>query len=280
MVRRLAESAARTMYRWLMPKGAKNALRLWLLLEERDKAPRVITEFGARSVVVLAPHMDDEVLGCGGAVRRHVLAGTPVTVVFMTDGSLGNRELREGEGLEHEEREAGRAELTEQRKRESLAAAKILGVEDLVFLDAPDGELHETPTVVAALRNELLRTRPSVLYVPSMLELHDDHWATSRVVYRCLDVVDPSAVVREYEVWTPLLANSLAIIDEVAEAKSNALRQFETQNADRLVHAGMGLNSYRSTYLYREPERAYAEAFHESTVERYSALFRTYTERR
>jgi N-acetylglucosamine malate deacetylase 1 len=40
--------------------------------------------------VVLAPHMDDEVLGCGGTMARQVAAGSDVTVIFLTDGRHGD----------------------------------------------------------------------------------------------------------------------------------------------------------------------------------------------
>ena len=48
---------------------------------------------GAERVVVLAPHMDDEVLGCGGAIALHKRAGAHVTVVFLTDGRQGSSSL-------------------------------------------------------------------------------------------------------------------------------------------------------------------------------------------
>ena len=73
-------------WRMLVPKRAKNSLRLWLSLELPDRAPQLIEEFSG-PVVVLAPHMDDEIIGPGGAVIRHVQAGAAVTFVFMTDGA-------------------------------------------------------------------------------------------------------------------------------------------------------------------------------------------------
>jgi N-acetylglucosamine malate deacetylase 1 len=46
-------------------------------------------------VVILAPHMDDEVIGCGGTLRKHVLNGADVTVVFLTDGRYGSSTLND-----------------------------------------------------------------------------------------------------------------------------------------------------------------------------------------
>lgn len=280
---RMLETTVRRLYRWVMPRSAKSALRLRLLLEERDKPPSEITDFDVRSVVVLAPHMDDEVIGCGGAVRRHVLAGAAVTVVFMTDGRSGSRDLRERPDLDAATRAKIASELGAQRRRESSSAADILGIEELVFLDAGDGRLDVDPPIVGRLLEVLRRKAPEVVYVPSMFDLHVDHWATNRILDRCLEVDGGpcrNAVLREYEVWTPLLVNRLAVIDDVVQDKKLALEQFESQNADRLVNVALGLNRYRSIYLYQAPNRKYAEAFYESSPDEYRLLFRKFTEKR
>jgi len=279
----MLDNALRRLYRWVMPRNAKSALRLRLLLEERDKPPTEITDFAVRSVVVLAPHMDDEVIGCGGVVRRHVLAGAAVTVVFMTDGGRGSRDLREQPGLDADGRARAAADLAEQRRGESSAAAAILGIDELVFLDGRDSELDVEPRIVDRLAEVLRRKAPDVVYVPSMFDLHVDHWATNRVFDRCLDaegVAGGRAVLREYEVWTPLLVNRLAVIDDVVQDKKLALEKFESQNPDRLVNVALGLNRYRSIYLYQAPDRKYAEAFYESSQEQYRLLFRKFTEKR
>lgn len=282
-MRHRVESGLRWLYRRVMPRNAKSALRLVLLLDERDKAPIEITEFAVRSVVVLAPHMDDEVIGCGGTIRRHVLAGAAVTVVFMTDGRRGSRELRERTDLDDATRARRETELVERRRRESARAAELLGIEELVFLDARDGALDVDPPIVDRLLAILRRKDPDVIYVPAMLDLHVDHWATNRVLERCLEagaLTDGHTVLREYEVWTPLLVNRVAVIDDVLAVKRRALEQFESQDAARLVDTTLGLNRYRSMYLYRDRDRSHAEAFHESSPERYRALFREFTAKR
>lgn len=279
--KRLLEAATRRLYRWLIPSGAKNTLRLRLLLDERDKPPEVIEEFAARSVLVLAPHPDDEVIGCGGTLRRHLLAGAHVTVVFLTDGRRGDRELDENSGFVDKELTRARDELSVRRKRESEKAAEILGIQELVFLDGPDGALDDTPALTNKLREVLRRCNPSLIYVPSMLDLHADHWATNRLFYRCLDALDKTApLLREYEVWTPLLINRLVVVDDVMQEKRRALEQFASQNPARLVNATVGLNRYRSIYLYQAKERQYAEAFYESSPEQYRLLFEKFAGKR
>src|SRR5882757_7184185 len=57
---------------------------------------------GRERVVVLAPHMDDETIGCGGTLALHAQRGAEITVVFMTDGRAGSTELSTLTGAERE----------------------------------------------------------------------------------------------------------------------------------------------------------------------------------
>ena len=79
----------RATYRRLQPT-ARNNLRTWLALEQRDSPPTPISDYAHRTVVVLAPHSDDETIGCGGTLARHVECGAQVHVIFLTDGRWGD----------------------------------------------------------------------------------------------------------------------------------------------------------------------------------------------
>ena len=99
----------------------------------------LVWEPGAESVMVLAPHMDDETIGCGGTLARHVRAGASVKVVFLTDGRHGGgSQLR---ALRGNARHAGEMELVATRKAEARQALGILGVQGMLFLDVEDGTL-------------------------------------------------------------------------------------------------------------------------------------------
>jgi LmbE family N-acetylglucosaminyl deacetylase len=269
-----ARQFARFLYRRTLPAGAKNTLQLFLLWDRADTPPRGITEFGARRVLVLAPHMDDEVIGCGGALRCHVLAGAPVTVVFLTDGSAGDPALRNG-AVPAAQRAAARRQLTAQRKEESRRACGHLGVGDLRFWDAPDGALAVTPALTARLAALLTAAVPDVVYVPALLDTHRDHWAANQLLAAALAGAagwcTSGAVIRQYEAWTPLLVNVLADITGVFAAKQAALREFASQNRHvDYVHTTTGLNAYRA--VHRQQGAGYAEAFYESTPRVYLEL--------
>jgi N-acetylglucosamine malate deacetylase 1 len=253
-------------WRTVVPKRARNSLRLWLMLETPDRPPKLISEFGG-PVVVLAPHMDDEIIGPGGAVARHVIANSSVTFVFMTDGMAGDPQATDP---------ASKKLLADKRKEESRRAGEVIGVRDLVFLDGPDGGLADTPEMVAALEKILAAKKPLVIYVPAVTDNHRDHWGTNRILRKAIDRL-PAAetrdlLIRGYEVWTPLPANRMVDITDVADKKRAAIDLFVSQT--RLVDYSrsiLGLNQYRSMmHLFGH---GFAEAFLETTCDEYRAMF-------
>ena len=200
-------------------------------------------------VAVLAPHMDDEVLGCGGTIARHAMAGSDVVVIFLTDGRLGGRP------------NVSQEEIVGVRKAEARRAAQILGVRDVRFLDAEDSRLRSDPHVARGLKEILERERPEIVYLPFFLEQHPDHRAATGVL---LEATHGSALrfeCRGYEVGTPLFPNRLVRIDETLHLKEQALNSYQSQIA--LVdyrHYGFGLNAFRAIGL-RDHCGRFAEAF-------------------
>jgi LmbE family N-acetylglucosaminyl deacetylase len=129
----------------------------------------------AASVLALAPHFDDEVLGCGGLLAELAASGAVVRVLFLTDGG-GGREV------------AGDRETYRQRRRqEAGAATAVLGVAGCDYLDFPDGALEQHLDAAAAgLRRALLSQRPELLLCPSPLEVTADHRAAFAALHRVL----------------------------------------------------------------------------------------------
>jgi LmbE family N-acetylglucosaminyl deacetylase len=244
-------------------------------MQGHNAPTELITDFSVRQVIILAPHMDDEVFGCGGILRRHILAGATVTAVYMTDGRKGNPDLYR-QGLPKAVMTSQEAALVSKRKDEAARAAKILGIQEQIFLDYPDSQLEPSPEVIRRVQHILQEKQPAVVYLPSSLDLHPDHWATNRILYAVTRALhfprNWQPVYRGYEVWTPLLANRLVDISDVITTKEAAMKQFESQlSAADFVHTILGLNAYRS--LYHAHGHGYAEAFYESPPEIYCQLF-------
>lgn len=234
----------------------------------------LVWEPGAERVVVLAPHMDDETIGCGGTLARHARAGAAITVVFLTDGRQGGgprlKNLR-GEELKAEEQR-----LIATRKAEAQRALQQLGVQSTVFLDVEDGALAHDSSAAPRLRAILERERPELVYVPYFLEQHADHLAASTILLDATRDGGPRFQCLGYEVWTPLFPNCFVRIDEVVEQKKQALAEYRSQlEQTDYMHSGLGLNAYRSAAFNGNYGR-FAEAFCSVSLEQYRALFNAY----
>jgi N-acetylglucosamine malate deacetylase 1 len=258
----------------LFPEGTREALKS-LISRDGRYWPQMITDFSAEQVLVLAPHMDDEILGCGGALRKHVLSGAHVTVVYMTDGRRGGDPKLYRCGLAQEVIEDFESALVIQRKEEARKAAEIVGIQKQIFLDHPDGNLKVSHQTVKQLETILREERPTVIYLPSILDVHTDHRASSRIFYAatknlfCANNLSP--IYREYEVWTPVLSNRIIDISDVVETKNKAIEQFGSQMAQtNYLRTQLALNAFRS--IYHSQGFGYAEAFFESTAEQHRSL--------
>ncbi len=230
---------------------------------------------GAEKVVVLAPHMDDETIGCGGTLALHAQRGARITVVFLTDGRNGSTEINM---LYGEERERRQKEFVELRTTEARAALQRLGVNRMICLDAEDGALDKCEWAAEQLREVLLKQQPELVYLPFYLEEHPDHRATSRVLLDATAGTSLEFQCMGYEVWTPLFPNCLVRIDATVEVKKQALREYASQlkQCDYL-HASIGLNAHRSAGLINAPGSAgYAEAFHAVPLSQYRERFEAF----
>src|SRR5437868_421813 len=114
------------------------------------------------NVLVVAPHPDDESIGCGGALRQHVERGDHVAAVYLTSGELGLKKLK-------------REEAWAVREQEAHRAAKILGLAKPLFLRFPDWTLGEHVEATAAALVSVLKAEVAeMIYVPHPLEWHPD----------------------------------------------------------------------------------------------------------
>lgn len=188
------------------------------------------------NVLVIAPHPDDECIGCGGTICLHVERGDKVSAVFLTSGELGLKHLAKEEAWRIRENEAKRA-------------GKILGFAELQFLRCRDWFLGEEIEMAAsALVPILQRLQPQLIYLPHENEWHPDHKASLSIVraavIRCKDLAPE---LRTYEVWTPLSEyDHVENVTAMIARKLKALRAHSSQlNEFNYTAAIRGLNQYR-----------------------------------
>jgi len=147
------------------------------------------------TALVLAPHADDETLGCGGLIATKSRRGEPVHVVFVSD-SAGSPESRPP------------ADQAARRRMEALAALAVLGVPAprAHFLGAPDGRLNRLPAdesarVTTALSMLLTQLCPTEIFVPYLGGGSSEHDAAVCLARAALAAADRRPVVWEYPVW-------------------------------------------------------------------------------
>lgn len=124
------------------------------------------------NVLVVAAHPDDEVLGCGGTVARHVLSGDEVRVLLLAEGAMGRRgATRDDVG--------------------NLAAAakhagEVLGVQDTTLHNYPGQRLDSVSKleVTQLIESQIEKHRPAVVYTHFWGDLNSDH----RIVSECTTV--------------------------------------------------------------------------------------------
>ncbi|MCC8987036.1 MAG: glycosyltransferase, partial [Candidatus Contendobacter sp.] len=193
---------------------------------------------GTGPVLVLAPHPDDEVFGCAGAIMRHVAAGDPVTVLILTDGG--------GDQDDGPERTA----YVAQRRQESRNAATILGYGEPIFWDVRDRKLIGDESFTQRLCEMAIATGAHRLYAPWPGENHPDHRRLGMVALELLRRLAGPVTLALYEVSAPLSPNRLLDISSVLERKRQAMACFVSQLAmqtyDRQIEA---LNCYRTYTL-------------------------------
>ncbi len=204
-----------------------------------------------KRVLVLSPHPDDESIGCGGTLRRHIVEGDVVHAIFLTSGEKG------GHGCAPEK-------IRHIREQEARVACGILGIAQIEFYHAPDGALQATKSLVDRLRGKLQSWQPDLVYLPHQREMHTDHQATVRLTKRALVGLPKPGRVLLYEIWTPLQAiDEIVDISDYVETKRAAILAYESQCAVMSFDAAiLGLNRYRGE-MHSWPGGDYAEIFEE-----------------
>ena len=149
-----------------------------------------------RMMCVLA-HPDDESLGVGGSLARYASEGIDTYVVMATRGERG----RYGDIAE----KPPMAVIAETRAQELLAAAKVLGVKEVSFLDYIDGDLDQADPAEAVARivRHLRRVRPDVVvtFGPDGGYGHVDHIAISQfTVSAVICAADPGYRTEDHQI--------------------------------------------------------------------------------
>lgn len=148
--------------------------------------------------LIVAPHPDDETLGCGGTAALLLQQGLKVNFVFVSDGTMSHPNSRKFPA----------SQLRELRETEAVEAVTILGASksETEFLAYPDRAVQgfQSPFFESAVRifaSRLMRIKPDTVFLPWKNDPHPDHRATWQIVSEAVRrLVDRPRLV-QYPIW-------------------------------------------------------------------------------
>lgn len=219
-----------------------------LIKEEQHPIPYYSSDLPKGKALIFAPHPDDEIFGCGGAILRHLQQGDKVRVVIVTDGGLP---VNDGQKT---------LDYHDIRKQESLAAAEVLGYGQPQFLDFQDGFLKADDMLISRLIEIIQEFEPQNIYLPADTEIHTDHIALNVAGIEAVRRYPDTVNLFFYEIGQPLRPNFFIDVTGLQPTLEKAMDCFVSQLAaqDYKTHV-RSLHAYRSYTLGKDVK--FAEAY-------------------
>ena len=212
-------------------------------------------------LLIIAPHPDDEAIGCGGALLfRAKASGAKASgkndcrLLVLTKGRQGKSETWQ---------------------EETKAVCKRIHA-DPCFLNYEAGKI---PLDSESFMSAIHSFNPQILLLPSLLDDHDDH---RRVSHMILNAVSQGAWARKPEIWAYQVyscvpGNVIIDITEVIAAKKSLINLYEEEMKRRdWAHFSCGQNAYMSRFLPEGGSRCYAEMYFVAPFDDYVALCKLY----
>lgn len=208
-------------------------------------------------ILVLAPHPDDELLGCGAYLAKAAAAGYPIRIVIVTDGGAG---LPPGYSVAD-------------REAESRAGLAMLGIGDVQFWAYADGACPVSGEIADRYRQAVAEFGPDCLFLPAPAEQHPDH---VRVTRGCL-----AALTQHWqgELWfyetlrpNPTVNLLIPIADMPGKLAALACHRSQMQDYDHAGHSaalarlrGFGTGSDYAEAFLQFPWEGDAQNFFDQT---------------
>ncbi len=211
-------------------------------------------------VLAIAAHPDDELLGLGATLARHVEAGDEVVALVVSEGASSRYDA----GAEHELQRAGRK------------AAQVLGLREVRFLGFPDQRLDTVPLIdiTQRIERDMNELRPDVLYTHHWGDMNRDHrivGEAAMIAARPIGDVFPRTVLlfetpssTEWAAPDPTSAfvpNHFVEVTATIEKKLQAMACYETELRPAPHPRSLEALRARAQYWGQIITRPYAEAF-------------------
>ena len=222
--------------------------RFYEVLEPYLKAlPRKLQHPDSGRVLVLAPHIDDDIIGAGGVIRKHTQQGDEVAAVYLAD-------------------------CTPERMQEGKEAAGIMGYRRTEFFEYRAKTLLEHREIPERLSALIADINPDIVYLPSLFDRHNDHLAVNHHLAGLFSRYRYAFTVYAYEVWTTLIPNVVVDISDTIDKKKEALACHRSQmSSHNWLEAAVCLNRYRAVV---SGAGEYAEGFMRYSMKEYFTLWK------
>jgi len=204
----------------------------------------------AKTILIVAPHQDDEIIGCGGSIKFFQQKGYSISVVHVFLGVSG---VIDNKGEESHK----------VRQREANNSANLLNYKLLTNIGFTDREEVDQSKLISQLIKIVRKISPSLLFIPHKNEQDCEHkivsnacaeasWMSCSTIFPELGkTLQKKPHILCYEVWTPLTKPNIFIdITNFEKDKTAALELFASQvSSVDWVQGILGLNRYRGATL-------------------------------
>jgi len=213
-------------------------------------------------VLILAPHVDDDFIGCGGAISQYIQGGKAVFIAYLTDS--GKRGSKKGQDA-----------IAQQRKKEAVTAANTIGIplKRLFFLGGEDGNLKNSE-ILKGLEQVIEETNADTIFAPVFLDTHRDHIHTGlklMALKEGLEKKGKQSVLKNktlyfYEAQSPMTQFYSNITLDITPCWHKKERVLECYPSQKTPFHFVKENNRLNGILYNKP---YCEVFLKTTLERF-----------
>lgn len=143
-----------------------------------------------KKILVIAAHPDDEVLGCGGTMAKHVMQGDEVVSIILAEG-ITSRDVKRNRSIH-----SGDFEILH---KAAYKANEILGVKELYLLDFPDNRMDQLDLldIVKKIEEIIYKYKPNVIYTHHIGDVNIDHQQIHRAVLTAVRPIPGNHRVQE-----------------------------------------------------------------------------------
>jgi len=223
------------------------AFHKWLLMKTTQHfspRPRLRKDFCSGSILVIAPHIDDEIIGAGGTLLSSVAAGATIEILYV---------------FSHND---------QVRKKEAALVKEQAGFSSISFLDWSD---TEPPSAIQQFSPEKPAAAWDEIYLPHPHDNHPSHLRLGHNIRAWVTRLPTTTRLFLFEVWTPLVPSTIVDITDLLDKKLSLIKLFNSQLIDKdYIAASAGLAHYRALLLPRRDGAA--ECFLEVTPTEYLEL--------